>query len=128
MSELERRAGRNQVLFREINERIREIGDVQRVPADEAWDFLCECADDGCTEPVPLTVAEYEAIRETGTRFPVKPGHEDLTFETVVERRNRYLVVEKVGEAAEIAAAADPRGAATDLNASSQSRANRSTG
>jgi len=110
MSDLSERAGRNQVLFREINERIRDIGDVERVPAAELWDFLCECADEACTEIVPLTVAEYEEIRRTPTRFPVKPGHIVAEVETVVERHERYLVVEKHGEAAEIAEANDPRG------------------
>jgi hypothetical protein len=109
MSDMHTRAGRNQVLFREINERIREIGDVQRVPADEPWDFLCECADEACTETVSLTVAEYEHIRSSPTRFPIKPGHELPEVEAVVDRRESYIVVEKEAEAAELARANDPR-------------------
>ena len=109
MSDMHTRAGRNQVLFREINERIREIGDIQRVSADEPLGFLCECADEACTVTVPLTVAEYEEIRTSPTRFPVKPGHEVPAVEAVVDRRARYFVVQKEAEAAELARANDPR-------------------
>ena len=31
----------------------------------ETWDFLCECGDDGCERWITLTLAEYEALRET---------------------------------------------------------------
>jgi hypothetical protein len=109
MSELSRRAGRNQVLFREINERIREIGDADGVPVAEPWDFLCECAAQSCKEIVSITVGEYEAIRRSPTRFPVRAGHEVSGVEVVVERKERYVVVEKFDEAADIARANDPR-------------------
>lgn len=109
MSDMHTWAARNQVLFREINERIREIGDIQRVRADEPLGFLCECADEACTETVPLTVAEYEEIRTSPTWFPIKPGHELPEVEAVVDRRERYIVVQKEAEAADLARANDPR-------------------
>ena len=46
----ERRAGKNQALFREANEREREIND------NELWlAFVCECVDEACVEQIELT-------------------------------------------------------------------------
>jgi hypothetical protein len=36
-------------------------------------------------------------VREHPLRFLVAPGHEDLDSESVVERREGYLIVEKYG-------------------------------
>jgi hypothetical protein len=43
------------------------------------------------------------------TRFFVLSGHEDESVERIVERNDRYLVVEKIGDAAEEADDRDPR-------------------
>jgi len=105
MTRREENAGKNEALFREVNERIREItryeGDVE---------FLCECGDPSCTRPIVMTLAEYEAVRADPKRFLVVPGHELGDVETVVERHERFSVVEKrSGTAAELAVATDPR-------------------
>jgi diaminopimelate decarboxylase len=42
-------------------------------------------------------------------RFVVAPGHEDEQLERVVERDERYLVVDKFGEAERIAEAEERR-------------------
>ena len=42
-------------------------------------------------------------------RFFVLPGHEDTSVESVVERSERYVVVQKIGDAAEEADDLDPR-------------------
>jgi hypothetical protein len=52
---------------------------------------------------------EYERIRASSVRFPIAPGHELPDIETVVEANERYTVVEKLGRAAEVVAALDPR-------------------
>lgn len=101
------RIGLNESLFRETNEGI-ERGlwpgeEDRRVP------FRCECARPDCGEAVRLTPAEYEHVRAHPRRFVVLPGHEILRAEVVVERRPEYLLVEKVGEAASVAEALDPR-------------------
>ena len=44
--------------------------------------------------------------------FLLLPGHDQAGVERVVERHGDYLVVENIGEAAEIARAADPRATA----------------
>jgi hypothetical protein len=105
--ELEQRVARNEALFREVNEGIRR----GRWPGEEDTisSFRCECASLGCTEMLPLTLREYEHIRQHACRFLVTPGHERLEVEVVVETRPAYLVVEKIGEAGQTAAETDPR-------------------
>ena len=48
-------------------------------------------------------------MRRESTRFFVIPGHEDGSVERVIERNERYVVVEKIGEAGEEADDLDPR-------------------
>lgn len=99
-----RKGAENQALMREVNERVEEV-------AGEAWnpEFLCECANMDCIETLELSLAEYESIRSSPLRFPVKPGHEYPQFERVVTSNERYAVVEKIGEAAAVAKELDPR-------------------
>jgi hypothetical protein len=42
-------------------------------------------------------------VREQPRRFFVLPGHQDPQLERVVETHGDYLVVEKTGEAGEVA-------------------------
>jgi hypothetical protein len=100
---LERRA-RNQILFREVNERLREVLD-ESVGATE---FLCECSARDCTETVALQLSEYEEIRSNPNRFLVSPGHELLEIERVTFENGTYRVVEKIVEA-DYAIRTDPR-------------------
>jgi hypothetical protein len=59
---------------------------------------------------VRLTQAEYEAVRTDPRRFLVAPGNvSDPEIERVVEKDERYWVVEKVGAAGRVAEeAAEP--------------------
>ncbi len=99
---------RNEALFREVNERIEDVG-TALAPDDAPMEFLCECDDPDCVEKVSATRPEYEAIRAVATHFVVVPGHEDPSVEHVVQRTDRFLVVEKEGEAAHEAQEDDPR-------------------
>lgn len=101
------RVAKNEILFRQVNERILEIeGDRWRV---DPVDFMCECGDIECTRVVQLSVEDYERLRSDGAHFGVIPGHELLEVERVVERHEQYFVVEKDGEAGVRAEVADPR-------------------
>ena len=107
--ETEGRAGRNQALFREINERVATLCQTfdQQTPQD-GW--ACECADLTCTEPIEMTLAEYESVRKDSTHFAVAPA-EDHVFpdvERLIQRTPRYWVVEKFGDAADVAEQSDP--------------------
>jgi hypothetical protein len=57
-----------------------------------------------------MSYEAYEQIRQHPARFAVRPGHELLEVERVVEEHDGYLVVEKVGVAQEVAERHDPRG------------------
>jgi hypothetical protein len=101
------RVAKNEILFRQVNERILEIeGDRWRV---DPVDFMCECGDIKCTRVVQLSVEDYERLRNEAAHFGVIPGHELPDIERVVERHEQYFVVEKDGEARVRAEVADPR-------------------
>jgi hypothetical protein len=98
------KGARNQALWRHVNERIEAVMDDAQHP-----EFICECASLDCTETLQLTIAEYEAVRESPRRFPVAPGHLYLEFERVVEQNDRYVIVEKFGKAGDLAEEFDAR-------------------
>jgi hypothetical protein len=96
----------NENIFREVNERLEQLGQEY---GDDAVEFLCECADPDCTSALSIPVTVYEAVRDHPRRFVIVPGHEREGVERVVEEHAGYLVVEKLGEAGEAAEEADPR-------------------
>lgn len=105
----ERRAGENEALYREVNERVRDLSETFET-GGELVQFVCECGELECRERVPLTLAEYERLRENPLRFAVKPGHVLEEVEDAVEEHERYTVVEKhEGEPAQLARHEDPR-------------------
>jgi hypothetical protein len=87
------RLARNQVIFREVNERLRAMADA--VPDGKAG-YLCECGDVNCTKKIELWRFEYEAVRARPNSFFVAPGHQKLEVERVVDELGLYLVVEKI--------------------------------
>lgn len=104
--------GRNEALFREVNERIREVSESLRsVDGSSGIEFVCECSRTDCHVPVELELGEYESIRESPVWFLVAPGHVWATeTERLVRSEDRYSIVEKLSEAGEVAADEDPRG------------------
>ena len=101
------KAARNQVVFREVNERIAELTGLINETGFNL--FVCECSDSGCAESLEITTSEYEAVRGDSTRFVIVNGHQVPEVERVVDGNGRFIVVEKTGHAAEIADADDPR-------------------
>jgi hypothetical protein len=98
----DQRAARNEDLFRQVNERLHALATLS--PDDEPRErFVCECADPGCSVVIELTAAEYRRVRGDETRFVIHPGlpHTRPDVETVVDRCDRFWVVEKAGEAGE---------------------------
>jgi hypothetical protein len=106
MTRSEERAARNEVLFREANEKISSKGEELDFPGK--MPFLCECEDPGCTEVLRLEREEYEQARGSGRRFLLAPGHE-TRGEKPIETNDRFTIVEKTGVAGDIAEQADPR-------------------
>lgn len=88
------RVAQNQEVFRQANE---ILADVAEPAADsERWfPFICECADLGCMGELPLSLDEYRHIRGRPDHYAILPGHEATDIERVVERGNRFAIVEK---------------------------------
>jgi hypothetical protein len=88
------RIGRNEAIFRGVNESIMGL--------ESGWDaavelaqFVCECGDDTCRERIELSLDEYAQVRADGTQFALVPGHEAPDVESVVLETDRYAVVRK---------------------------------
>ena len=101
------RLAHNETVFREINERI-EAGQWPRRPR-RAVAFRCECGSLRCNLLIELTIVEYEQVRASSTHFLLVPGHEIPAIERVVEREGNFVVVEKLGDAGQVAEETDPR-------------------
>jgi hypothetical protein len=101
MIDRERRIAENEAFWRQLNELSPpEPGMLNAV--------FCECGRLECSERVPMTAAEYDAVRSRATTFVVAPGHEQTAVEHVVATTERFRIVEKEGEAAEVAIQTDP--------------------
>jgi len=99
------RVAMNEATFRKVNEGM----EIAQTP-EGLLAFICECGRLGCAEVIQLTRAEYEELRKNPRRFAILDGHEILEAEEIVERQERYVVVEKGGDPeAEIVEHADPR-------------------
>jgi hypothetical protein len=108
MDARETRLAQNESLFREINERVRDLA-ASHGSDEHLYTFFCECSNTDCTLQVELTTAAYEAVRADPTRFVVAVGHELPEIERVVERNEGWWVVQKQDDAAKLARELDPR-------------------
>lgn len=110
----EERLALNEALFRIANERMaaweerqEEAGEAGE--AGEAEPYHCECANQDCRQKVWLRRDAYERIRGDSAHFVIVPGHEVPDIETVIERHDGWVVIEKAPEVRDIVEAADPR-------------------
>jgi hypothetical protein len=110
MDERKRRVGRNEALFREVNEELEALDrQVTRITG-KTLDVVCECGDLRCTDRIEVPISAYEEVRGESHLFFVIPGHEIPSSEEVVQRTDRYNVVRKdEGEPARLAERTDPR-------------------
>lgn len=112
MSTTGERRAQNEALFRDLNERVKEIDErlepngMGAPPAE--LEFLCECADLECAKRFAMSRDEYEAVRQHPSYFVVIPEHVDEAIEQVIEVRAGYVIVSKDGDAAEVARETDP--------------------
>jgi hypothetical protein len=98
------RLARNEARWRELNAELeRGLAAIERDP-DERAAFVCECGRPDCTEIVKLPLDAYQRAHEHDKHFVVRPGHEFLDVERVIEETEDYFVVEKrdVGRVPEI--------------------------
>ena len=102
------RVDANQKLFRQVNERLRTLH------RDFASDglvgtFLCECADGACSAQIPVPPEVYAEVRTHANRFVVAPGHVADGRERILEARDGYAAVVKLGSGATDAASCGRR-------------------
>src|SRR4029453_2431422 len=85
------RAARNQSLFREVNEQVASLNQMfDELTPYGSW--ACECASVDCLERIPMTLGEYETLREFPNRFAVLPSEAHLIpeVEHAVQKTERY--------------------------------------
>src|SRR4051812_26017578 len=70
---------------------------------------VCECGRLGCNELIRLSRAEYGRVRSNARRFAIVPGHNVPGVEDVVERYDRYAVIEKHADVDDVDKPTDPR-------------------
>jgi hypothetical protein len=105
------RMAMNESLLRERNESLEPYNASTHWANPPVADWHCECATLECSQPVQLTITEYEAVRANPRQFVIVADERHLRpeAERVVAQTDRYWVVEKVGEGGELAEALDPR-------------------
>ena len=103
------RAAHNEALFRQVNERVKDVSDAFSAVDPSPNDFVCECGRRDCTAEIALTIAEYELVRRDPTHFFVVPDHVIPEVETVVREGDGYVVVAKLPGEREIAVETDAR-------------------
>jgi hypothetical protein len=96
----EERMAENEALFRDLNERKVEWlrGGLQ------AAGFRCECWRIDCGVRIHLSEREWQEVRSRAERFAVAPEHVEPDVEEVVKKYQHFWIVEKHGEAGDVAA------------------------
>jgi hypothetical protein len=97
------RIAKNEAVFRATNRELQAAQQEVDGGADQPLEVLCECGRQGCSGVITLTIVEFERVHSEDDRFVVLRGHESPEIERVVEERGDYLVVDKFGEAEDIA-------------------------
>lgn len=109
MEERERRIGLNEALFRQANERIREVNETFATLTEELK-LVCECGHGACAEQISMKPSDYEALRAEPADFAIVPGHEIPDVEEVIARGEEYAIVrKKEGIPRRVAEVTDPR-------------------
>jgi hypothetical protein len=95
VDERQERLGRNEALFRVVNERVAGLNEAFAVITGD-FEIVCECGDATCIQQIVIPTDAYARIRSDPTLFVLAPGHQDATAEAVVdEHDSTYVVVRK---------------------------------
>jgi hypothetical protein len=103
------RAARNQSLYRSINEKIVELNQSFAEAGFANSEWICECADTDCAVRVAATLPEYEMVRSNPRTFIIALGHLYPEVERVLNQNDRYMTVEKIDQAGQVAETLNPR-------------------
>jgi hypothetical protein len=103
------RIGRNEALFRQVNERLEGLNETLSTVTD-TFEIVCECGDADCAQQIPIAVESYERARSDSSLFVLVPGHENENVEDIVERNDAFhLVRKREGVPRQAAEETDPR-------------------
>lgn len=84
-----------QCIARDENEAVELLND--RLTIGAAREALrCECGDPACYATLTLTHAEYEDVRDYGSRFVININHENPENTVVLSENARYAVIDVV--------------------------------
>jgi hypothetical protein len=105
------RIAANEIRLRERNEQAKASNAAHVWVDPPLPDWTCECGDESCSDPIRLSIAEYEAVRANPTQFVIAPSPEHVSpgVEAVFQREERFWIVEKVGVGAALSDELDPR-------------------
>ena len=98
----------NEVIFKRHNQRIQKgFNEIKRLAAEDdqahlipkndnlPLRFYCECSDENCRQRILLKPSEYNKLHKRRNRFVILPGHETSRIEKVVQKADKYYIVEK---------------------------------
>jgi hypothetical protein len=109
MDERAHRVGKNEAVFRAVNEEIERLTRGIAEISDKTLHIVCECGDLLCEKQLVVPLTRYEEVRADASCFLILPGHEKPSVEDVVDETPRYSIVRKHREAAQIAHETNPR-------------------
>jgi hypothetical protein len=93
-----------------VNERIEGLVDGSvAAPDQDRIGFMCECGDGECETTIYLSRREYEEVRRDPAQLAIVRGHDIPSAERVLDRREGYDIVEKIGAARDQVLKEDPR-------------------
>jgi len=87
---------RNELLFREANEKIAERRD-ELDAVHGPTPFLCECEEETCTAIIRVSVADYRRVRDDPATFMIVPGHATIGEPTGLAG-NGWVCISKKGQ------------------------------
>lgn len=103
----ERRLAENEVIFRELNQKVvRGLTELKELALSHNEDalapdttqtllFYCECANLDCSKRIAISPEEYENIHKNPRHFITAKNHQIPEIEKVVKSTPEYDVVEK---------------------------------
>ena len=109
MTKRAEQVGRNEEIFRQVNEQVHGLNDAFGALAG-TMTMVCECGDAECIEQIHLDAETYARVRADAALFVVRTGHGAPDVELVVEDGADYQVVRKrPGDPEQVARELDSR-------------------
>jgi hypothetical protein len=84
LHERQERVGRNEALFRTVNENLEGLNETFSVLSDE-FAIVCECGYRDCIQQLTIPTDDLHPHPEEPDAVRPRPGHQDPTSEAVVD-------------------------------------------